>query len=90
LGQNYPNPFNPVTSIRYSLKFDSYVTLRIYDAAGKLCATLIDGNVQSGNRLINFDGSRFASGVYFYNINATYREGVTKVFNESNKMILLK
>ncbi len=90
LGQNFPNPFNPVTTIKYSLKFDSYVTLRIYDAAGRLCATVIDGNVQSGNRQINFDGSRFASGVYFYNLTATYREGVTKVFNESNKMILLK
>lgn len=90
LGQNFPNPFNPVTTIKYSLKFDSYVTLKIYDVTGKLVSTIIDGSVAAGNRQINFDGSNFASGVYFYNMKATYRDGVTKVFSESNKMILLK
>ncbi len=90
LGQNYPNPFNPVTTINYSLKFDSYVTLKVYDAVGRLVSTIIDGNVQSGNRSITYDAKFLASGVYFYNMIATYNEGVTKVFNESSKMIVLK
>ena len=62
----------------------------MYDVLGKLVATLIDGNVQNGNRQINFDATNFASGVYFYNLVATYKDGVTKTFNESNKMIVLK
>ena len=90
LGQNFPNPFNPLTTIKYSLKFDSYVTLRIYDVTGRLTATLIDGNVASGNRQINFESRNLASGVYFYNLTVSYRDGVTKTFNESKKMIFLK
>ncbi len=90
LGQNYPNPFNPVTTIKYSLKFDSYVTMKIYDVTGKLVSIIIDGNIEAGNRQVNFDAKNLASGVYFYNITATYRDGVTKTFNESNKMIFTK
>lgn len=90
LGQNYPNPFNPVTTIKYSLKFDSYVTMKIYDVTGKLVSTIIDGNIEAGNRQVNFDAKNLASGVYFYNITATYRDGVTKTFNESNKMVFTK
>lgn len=90
LSQNYPNPFNPVTTIKYSLKFDSYVTLKIYDVAGRLVRTILDGIVQNGNKSINFDGKDLASGVYFYNLIATYRDGVIKTFNESSKMVLTK
>ena len=90
LGQNFPNPFNPSTTIKYSIKFDSYVTLRIYDVTGKLVRTLIDGNIPAGNKQFIFDGKDLPSGVYFYNLNAVYREGVTKEFNQSAKMILLK
>lgn len=90
LSQNFPNPFNPVTTIKYSLKLDSYVTLKVYDAVGRLVSTIIDGNVQAGNHSITFDSKFLASGVYFYNLIATYKDGVTKTFNESSKMIVLK
>ncbi len=90
LGQNFPNPYNPVTTIKYSLKSDSYVTFRIYNVTGKLVSTIIDGNIAAGNRQVVLNGSNFASGVYFYNMIATYRDGVIKTFSESKKMILLK
>lgn len=90
LGQNFPNPYNPVTTIKYSLKSDSYVTLRIYDVTGKLVSTIIDGNIAAGNRQVVLNGSNFASGIYFYSMIATYKDGVTKTFIESRKMILLK
>lgn len=90
LSQNFPNPFNPVTTIKYSLLFDSFVNLKIYDAAGKQVSILIDGNMPKGNHQFNFDASELASGVYFYTFTASYREGVTKTFSESKKMVLIK
>ncbi|MBN2172458.1 MAG: right-handed parallel beta-helix repeat-containing protein [Candidatus Krumholzibacteriota bacterium] len=41
LNANYPNPFNPDTEIRFGLPEAAPVTLRIYDVAGRLTATLL-------------------------------------------------
>jgi hypothetical protein len=68
--QNYPNPFNPSTKIRFSLPMSEYVTLKIYDAIGREVATLIDGQQDAGQFEITFDASNFASGIYFYQLEA--------------------
>ena len=75
---------------KYSLKFDSYVTMKIYDVTGRLVSTIIDENISAGNNQVNFDAKNLASGVYFYNMIATYKDGVTKTFNESSKMVFTK
>jgi subtilisin family serine protease len=41
LSQNVPNPFNPSTSISYDLPDDSIVSLRVYDARGRVVATVV-------------------------------------------------
>ena len=43
LHQNYPNPFNPVTTIKFALKEDSDVSIKIYNIKGAVVRTLIDG-----------------------------------------------
>ncbi len=70
LGQNYPNPFNPTTAIRYELSANSYVTLKVYDVLGREVTTLVDRNEPAGVYHVEFNGSRFASGIYFYRLNA--------------------
>ncbi len=70
LSENYPNPFNPTTMIKYQLLKSGHVTLRIYDILGREVATLVNENQDTGIHSATFDGSRLASGVYFYRLTA--------------------
>ncbi len=49
LGHARPNPFNPSTTIEYSVAAESHVTVRVYDAAGRVVRTLVDGSVDGGS-----------------------------------------
>lgn len=68
LDQNYPNPFNPTTVISYSIAKAGHVTLKVYDILGREVETLVNKNENVGRYDVQFDGSRFASGVYFYRL----------------------
>ncbi len=81
--ENYPNPFNPTTTIAYQLPKDGKVTIKIYDAIGRVVTTLVDEFKPSGRYSVQFDASRLASGIYFYSI----RSGN---YNAVKKMLLLK
>jgi hypothetical protein len=70
LSQNYPNPFNPTTTIRYALPVRSHVVLTVYDALGQSVGELVNGDMSAGYHMVVFNGSRFASGLYFYRIQA--------------------
>ena len=61
---NYPNPFNPVTTIPYELSRQSRVRIEVFDILGRRVATLVNNTQQSGRYLVNFDGTRLASGSY--------------------------
>ncbi len=84
LNQNYPNPFNPSTTISFSLKKSSNVTLKIYDILGNEVLTVINNKLYSqGAHEISANMNRFSSGVYFYQL-------VSDNFTSVRKMILLK
>jgi hypothetical protein len=70
LHQNYPNPFNPTTTIPYTVPKRSRVTLIVYNILGERIATLVDETKAPGTYEVRFDGTRFASGVYFCRMNA--------------------
>ncbi|MFZ0454014.1 MAG: T9SS type A sorting domain-containing protein [Ignavibacteriaceae bacterium] len=70
LSQNYPNPFNPTTTINFALPKSSDISLVVYDILGRKVAELINGNLAAGYHSINFNASNFASGVYFYRLQA--------------------
>ncbi len=83
LEQNYPNPFNPTTSIKYSLKNDGIVSLKVYDILGREMADLINQAQKAGYHSVNFDASRLASGIYIYRLSVNN-------YVSSKKMLLLK
>ncbi|MFA5404149.1 MAG: T9SS type A sorting domain-containing protein [Ignavibacteria bacterium] len=80
---NYPNPFNPNTIIRFQIKDTRFVSLKVYDLLGKEISILVNEKKSPGIYEVNFNGSNFASGVYFYRIQ-------TGDFMQVKKMLLIK
>ncbi len=78
-----PNPFNPATDIGYELQAPSQVSLNVYDTAGRLVATLVEGWREAGTHAATFDGSRLPSGLYFARLTAGN-------YTATQKLILLK
>jgi membrane dipeptidase len=73
--QNYPNPFNPSTRIQFSIPYDEYVEIAVYNILGEL----IDHKalfLTSGNYSIDWF-SKGSAGVYFYTIKMG-NQSVTK------------
>jgi len=60
-----PNPFNPVTTLRFTSSRGGPARLAIYDAAGRLQATLVDEWLDAGSHEVTWQPRRAASGVYF-------------------------
>jgi len=84
LFQNTPNPFNPSTRIRYDLARDGQVELTVFDVAGRLVRTLVDGKQTAGSHAAIWNGrddagKRVSSGVYFYRLQANGLEMTQKL-----------
>ena len=86
--QNYPNPFNPSTKIKFDLPKLSNTKLIIYDVLGCELATLVNEQLKPGTYEVEWDGSNFASGIYFYQIVIEDAERSRSV--ETKRMILIK
>jgi hypothetical protein len=89
LRQNYPNPFNPSTTISYQLSELSHVTLTVYDVLGREVETLANGVKQAGQYTAVWNAARYASGVYFYRLQASSVNSAAS-FTNIRKMVLVK
>ncbi|RLB70001.1 MAG: hypothetical protein DRH04_04315, partial [Deltaproteobacteria bacterium] len=88
LSQNYPNPFNPTTTIAFSLPTSGTARIEVFNILGELVATPFDGMAESGENLVEWDGTNssgrtVSSGIYFYRLSADN-------YSETKKMTLLK
>ena len=75
LFQNFPNPFNPATKIKYHLKNNCFVILKVHDILGKELTTLINEFQKIGIYEITFSinntcNLQLSSGIYFYSLYA--------------------
>lgn len=88
LSQNYPNPFNPVTTIKYTLKYDTKVTLKIYNILGQLVKEIVDRFESKGLKKVLWDGTnnkgnQVSTGLYFYKLTAGS-------FTDQKKMVIIR
>ena len=89
IGDNFPNPFNPVTTIPFSLPYNTSIQIDIFNIHGDQIKRLSEQNLfEAGYHEIMWDGSDFnnvqvASGIYIIKFNS-------QEFNISKKMTLLK
>jgi len=90
LRQSYPNPFNPTATIHYNLSTQSHVSLKVYNLLGQAVATLTNGIEMAGYKEVQWNAANFASGVYFYRLEATSLSNPSRTFTQVKKMMLLK
>jgi hypothetical protein len=97
LSQNYPNPFNPVTKIKFDIPASPVpseggvqeVRLIIYDILGRQVASLIpplwggQEGLKPGTYEVEFDGTNYPNGVYFYKL-------IAGSYTDTKKLVLLK
>jgi hypothetical protein len=71
-----PNPFTDLTTIRYDVPArGGAVVLRVYDIAGRLVRSLVDGSGAPGRHMATWDGrndigARAAPGIYLVTFRA--------------------
>jgi hypothetical protein len=87
-----PNPFGPRTTFEYSLASRSRVTIRVFDLAGRVVATLFAGERGPGEHAAVWDGTtdsgeRAAGGVYFVRMEGA---GDAGSFRETGKAVMLR
>lgn len=60
-----PNPFDKLTTIRYTVPISGKVSIKLYNATGRLIETLINDNLNSGTYTMKLSANTLAKGVYF-------------------------
>jgi len=92
LDNAFPNPFNPSTTIRFSVPFNSRVSLNVYNVLGQHIAAIFNGEVAAGTYNTVWNAAStvagVASGVYFYRIDATGLNN--EHFSATQKLMLMK
>ncbi len=83
LFQNYPNPFNPITKIKFFLPMPADVKLEVFNLVGQKISIIKCGNLESGKHSLEWNGSDFSSGIYFYRLQVGE-------YVETRRMVLLK
>lgn len=83
LEQNYPNPFNPATKINYSIDEEGIYKLEIFSVTGEMAETVFNKEIKPGKYSLEFDASKYSSGVYFYRISGNGK-------SIAKKMLLIK
>lgn len=82
--KNQPNPFNPNTTISFEITQSGHAAVEIYNAKGQKVKTLYNGELQTGNHSMIYNGRneanrRVASGVNFYRVTINESQKISKM-----------
>ncbi|MDD5528841.1 MAG: kelch repeat-containing protein [bacterium] len=77
------NPITQTTTIRYQIANKSNVTIKIYNATGRLTTSVVDEIKDSGIYNINVDTKKLTSGIYFVTLS-------TENCKATKKLVLIK
>lgn len=89
LYQNRPNPFSKATRIRFDLPEPARVTLRVYDAHGRMVKQLVAGAPKpAGSHLLEWDGTNgvgqiVSPGLYFARME-------TGTYTKTRRMVFMR
>jgi len=93
LRQPFPNPFNPTTTIQFNIPATDtrhVISIIVFDIAGSMVETLVNGTMESGQYEIQWDASQHASGIYFLKMESIPSIGQGRGYIKKQKMILMK
>ena len=79
LSATYPNPFNSSARIDYGLPEAGFLSIKVYDIAGRIVFTLFDGRTAAGQHSAVWDATANVSGVYFIHMKAAEFSSVEKL-----------
>ena len=79
-----PNPLNPATVLEFTVAKTGPVRVQVFAASGRLVKTLYEGTMQEGRNSLGWDGStsngsRVASGVYYFRIVTAETHEIVRV-----------
>jgi len=75
----YPNPFNATTRLMYDVPQASRVSIRVYDTAGHLVSTLLNGEQTAGSHVAVWNSENTAAGVYLVRMESTNFRAVHRI-----------
>jgi hypothetical protein len=79
LSQNSPNPFSTETTIRFDLKENSMVSLKVFSIDGRWIETLISKPLMPGLHNFTFSKGNLKPGVYLYRLTSGREASVRRM-----------
>ncbi len=76
-----PNPFTKHTTIRYTVPIAGKVSIKLYNATGRLIETLVNDNLNAGTYTLKIENwkSKISKGVYFLKYESDTDKSVLKL-----------
>ncbi len=92
---NRPNPFSTTTQIEYELPFKTYVNITVYDIAGRIVCTLVEGQKNAGLHKVLWNGQDDAgndmpNGIYFFSLELRGTTSQNQTIRLTSKMEVLR
>ncbi|MEO0084016.1 MAG: T9SS type A sorting domain-containing protein, partial [candidate division WOR-3 bacterium] len=72
-----PNPFSKLTTIQYTVPISGNVSIKLYNASGRLIKTLVNEHLNAGSYTTTL--TNIANGVYFLKYESAHNRAVVKL-----------